>query len=253
MDSTLEDKPLDDSHLEAKAGEFDAAYRTYVNRPLYTRLLRGNATLIMALQLASLWLMWQLAIPGWGLVLVFLLAYFLTDLLNGLIHLYMDNNDNYRSAVGPYVAAFHIHHKKLRYDERSLCQIYFLESGPKFWLAPFILGTMVLYGLGVLNHWVALCLLMMGILSSLAEVSHFICHNRDTRLVRALQGARVLLPWSHHARHHDRDNMNYAFLNGLSDPLINWLARRLDLGYRDRTDRHSASLDGMFAARRGES
>jgi hypothetical protein len=97
--------------LQAKMAEFDAAYRLYVSRPLYPRLLGLNATLIVALQAASLGLMTQLAVPPWGWVLVFALAYLLTDLLNGLIHLYMDNNDNYRSVIGPFVAAFHVHHK----------------------------------------------------------------------------------------------------------------------------------------------
>lgn len=235
--------------LQAKMAEFDAAYRLYVSRPLYPRLLGLNATLIVALQAASLGLMTQLAVPPWGWVLVFVLAYFLTDLLNGLIHLYMDNNDNYRSVIGPFVAAFHVHHKKLSYDERPLYQVYFLESGPKSWLAPFILATLALHGLGLLNDWVTLGLLMVGILSSVAEVSHFICHNRDSRLIRALQAVRLLLPRAHHARHHQFDNVNYAFLNGLSDPFINGLARRLNLGYRDRADCHSQSLDTMFPAR----
>ena len=37
-------------------------------------------------------------------------------------------------------------------------------------------------------------------------------------------------------KHHKEDNKNYAFLNGISDRLINWIAKRLYVGYKKTTD-----------------
>ena len=47
---------------------------------------------------------------GWQ-VLAFLTAYLLTDLINGLVHMYMDNNDRHDSLAGPLFANFYLHHK----------------------------------------------------------------------------------------------------------------------------------------------
>jgi len=41
-------------------------------------------------------------------------------------------------------------------------------------------------------------------------------------------------------RHHRLDNVNYAFLNGMTDPLINWIAAVYYHGYQKTTDQHTA-------------
>jgi hypothetical protein len=48
----------------------------------------------------------------------------------------------------------------------------------------------------------------------------------------------------HHARHHLADNVDYAFLNGLTDPLLNVIAKKLYPGYKDTTDLHYAAYTG---------
>jgi hypothetical protein len=51
----------------------------------------------------------------------------------------------------------------------------------------------------------------------------------------------ILLGKRHHARHHLGNNVSYAFLNGLTDPLIDPIARRLYPGYKITTDLHFAA------------
>lgn len=41
--------------------------------------------------------------------------------------------------------------------------------------------------------------------------------------------------------HHEADYTHYAFLNGMTNPLINWIAKwAYPSGYATTTDRHSA-------------
>jgi hypothetical protein len=54
----------------------------------------------------------------------------------------------------------------------------------------------------------------------------------------------LLLSKRHHGRHHIEDNVNYAFLNGMSDPLINIIAKKLYPGYKSTTDLHYALYEG---------
>ena len=74
---------------------------------------------------------------GWQIVSL-VSAFFLADLINGLVHMYMDNNDNYDSLPGPLIAAFHLHHRTPLYKKNPLLLVYFNESGSKIWLAVFL-------------------------------------------------------------------------------------------------------------------
>ena len=103
--------------------------------------------------------------------------------------------------------------------------IYFNESGPKFWLLPYLASVIALSYLGA-NEVLLTLLIYIGILSSVAEVSHYLCHNSKATWVRHLQDLGLLLSKKHHNHHHDDDNKNYAFLNGMSDPLINYIAKK---------------------------
>jgi hypothetical protein len=68
--------------------------------------------------------------------------------------------------------------------------------------------------------------------------------------VRILRGAGLLLSRRHHARHHRDDNANYAFLNGVTDPLLNVVARRWARGYKRNTDLHYAAYAGAGTSNR---
>jgi len=60
----------------------------------------------------------------------------------------------------------------------------------------------------------------IGILSSIAEVSHYLCHNSNSAVVIFLMRIKVLLPKREHARHHLEDNVSYTFLNSVTNPLV---------------------------------
>lgn len=229
-----------------KQQQFNAALTQYRSRPGYTWFGYGVSSANVGLQG---WLLWQLrgVAIGWGGQLLALgAAWLLADFINGLVHLYMDDNDRYDTVAGPLIANFHLHHKQPVYTPRSLPLVYFIESGSKLWLVPCLALLAVLSSWGVLNPVLLTTLVYFGVLSSVAEVSHYLCHTSVSPLAIRLGNCGILLAKRRHGIHHTRDNVGYAFLNGISDPLINSIAARLSRGYKHHTDLHYATcqLDG---------
>ena len=170
--------------------------------------------------------------------MAFILAFVVTDFLNGLVHLIMDHKESYDSFYGPLVANFHLHHQTPKYARRPLPVVYFNETGAKIWLVPFLMLVLFLVMNASFSPFVLHTLIYIGILSSIAEVSHYLCHTSDSKTARFLGQIGILLSQEHHSPHHEEDNMNYAFLNGVSDPLINLIARTFFTGYKNTTDQH---------------
>ncbi|MDP2361055.1 MAG: fatty acid desaturase CarF family protein [bacterium] len=173
-----------------------------------------------------------------GGLAAFLLAYVLADLLNGLIHLAMDHCARYSGWTGPLVAAFHLHHRTPRYQDKALWRVYVHESGFKLWLPAFQAGILLLIWNPGLPPFLLRVLALCAVLSSWAELSHYLCHNRRGRLLNLLARCGLLLDMRRHARHHREDNCSYAFLNGWTNPLIDLVARRCFPGYKQGTDLH---------------
>ncbi|HOW89441.1 MAG TPA: fatty acid desaturase CarF family protein, partial [Elusimicrobiales bacterium] len=160
------------------------------------------------------------------------------DLVNGLVHMYMDNNDDYVSPAGPLIAGFHLHHKLPRYTDRPLPEVYFLESGSKVWLAPCLAAGLFFSLRPEANPFAVYALAYFGVLSSVAEVSHYLAHNSLSPAAAALARAGLLLSKRRHGRHHTEDNVSYTFLNGFTDPVVDLIARKLYSGYKNGTDLH---------------
>ena len=233
-----------------KREEARQALARYHSDPFYARL--GNAVSWAVLTGQGLLLLLTFRDTlGWGVALLALaLAWLAADLLGGVVHLLMDHHDTYTGRLGPLTAAFHQHHTRPRYEEKPLPQVYFHESGFKLWLPPFLAlgaGLALAGGLGpfALRVWA-----WTGVLSSVAEVSHYLVHSHHRRWAEVLASAGLLLSRRRHARHHREDNVGYAFLNGWSDPLLDLVARRwfpgykrgTDLHFRDEGDEHSATV-----------
>jgi sterol desaturase/sphingolipid hydroxylase (fatty acid hydroxylase superfamily) len=199
------------------------------------------STANIALQLYLLYRIWPLSIgPAWQL-LALVSAYLLTDFINGLVHMYMDNNDRYDSIDGPLVANFHLHHKTPVYKKHNLLVVYFTETGSKVWLMGYLLLVLALQAVFNLNGTILYTLVYIGILSSVAEVSHYLCHSSTAPVAMFLARIGLLLSKRHHAPHHLRDNNGYAFLNGFTDPLLNLIAAACCKGYKQHTDLHYAN------------
>jgi sterol desaturase/sphingolipid hydroxylase (fatty acid hydroxylase superfamily) len=236
--------------LSEKQTQFNAAMDRYQNLGRY-RIFNNVVSLAnISLQVYLLSRIWPQSIGlAWQLITL-LLALVLTDFFNGLVHMVMDNNDRYDSLFGPFIANFHLHHKVMQYKKRNLIAVYYYESGSKVWLVGYLLAVSLLLG-GSGAHPVALHVLVyVGILSSVAEVSHYLCHSSVSHLSLFLGDTSVLLQKRHHARHHLEDNKNYAFLNGWSDPLINLLAAAVYPGYKETTDTHYAHYSVESGERR---
>jgi len=229
--------------LQKKIAEFAQAMQRYHARFFYRTFSLFASCFIVPAQLLTLCSLIMRPSPAclWGLLPYFLIIYLAADFINGLIHLYMDNNTDYCSPLGPFVAAFHLHHRQPRYRDLHPLKVYFYESGGKFWLIPYLSVVLYCQWFQHLSFYADFFLTLFGILSSLAEVSHYWCHNagEGQTVIRTLQKIRILLPEKHHAKHHVDDNTHYAFLNGVTDPLINFIAGKLCAGYRHHADLHA--------------
>jgi hypothetical protein len=228
--------------VEEKQQQFNAAMTLYSSRKVYALFGTVVAVVNCSLQLYLLWRVFSLSIGVVQQLALLWVAYLLTDFINGLVHIYMDNNDNYTSLAGPLIANFHLHHKTPLYRKHSLPVVYFVESGSKVWLVGYLAVVAWLITVAPLPPQCAWLLIYVGILSSWAEVSHYLCHSSTAAPVQLLAQCGFLLAKRHHARHHLEDNCNYAFLNGWSDPLLNVIARCYP-GYRNTTDQHFAGYD----------
>lgn len=238
------------SALESKQRQFNAAMERYERAPVYRIIGKAVSVANVSLQLYLLAAVWGASIGPLRQLAAFAAAYVLADFVNGLVHIYMDGNDAYESPVGPLIAAFHLHHQTPRYRKNALLVVYFTESGSKLWLVGFLLLAAAGIRTQSVPPVIAWGLVYFAILSSVAEVSHYCCHTVDSRATRFLSRAGLLLSKRHHARHHAADNVNYAFLNGLTDPLLNAIARRVGRGYKGTTDRHYAAYTGAGTANR---
>jgi hypothetical protein len=228
-----------------KQEQFNRAMERYNSGTGYRILGRAVSIIIISLQLYLLLRIWPQSIGVSWQVFALLSAYLLTDFINGLVHMYMDNNDAYDSLFGPLIANFHLHHKVPLYRKNNLLMVYFTESGSKLWLVLYLLGVVAIQNRFEINAPMLHVLVYVGILSSIAEVSHYLCHTSRSALARFLASSGLLLSKRHQAGHHLHDNKNYAFLNGCSDPLLNLIAAACCKGYKNNTDLHYATYAGM--------
>lgn len=232
------------SDLDLKRAQFNAAIERYNSRKGYAYFSKTIATVNVTLQVLLLYLLSAVDLSVIGMLAAFFLAYILTDFINGLIHMIMDHEANYTAIYGPLEANFHLHHHTPNYTKRALPIVYFNETGAKIWLVAYLLATLAILYFSLASPFVLYILVFIGVLSSIAEVSHYLCHTSESKVVKFLAGCGLLLSRKHHTPHHEQDNTNYAFLNGVSDPLLNWIAISMYSGYKSTTDQHFADYKG---------
>ncbi|PJD93995.1 MAG: hypothetical protein CK426_06665 [Legionella sp.] len=228
--------------LQQKITEYTFAIERYINKRIYKQIERTVSFGIIGLQLMlALSFLWAHPLFNLQNALALIIAYVFADFINGLVHMYMDNNTHYTSFAGPFIAAFHLHHTKHRYQERPLFRVYFDESGTKFWLLGYLVLLALVQTVKPLNTPLYAGFLFFALFSSLAEVSHYWCHNatEENSCILWLQRHGILLSKAHHKAHHGSDNTQYAFLNGMTDPLINVIAGKYCKGYKNHADQHT--------------
>jgi sterol desaturase/sphingolipid hydroxylase (fatty acid hydroxylase superfamily) len=231
--------------LSAKQKQFNAAMERYTSKSRY-RILGISVSIInVALQSYLLCRCWPHSIGAGRQLLALFTAYLLADFINGLVHMYMDNNDCYDSLAGPLIANFHLHHKIPQYKRNNLLVVYFNETGSKVWLVGYLLLVAFILFMYKVTPTVSYTLVYIGILSSVAEVSHYLCHSSTSTVAGWLGNSGLLLSKRHHARHHLQDNRDYAFLSGVTDPLLNRIAAFFYQGYKHNSDLHFAGYAGV--------
>jgi Lipid desaturase domain len=236
--------------LELKQKQFNSAMELYEGRKGYKLLGTFVSITNISLQIYILSHALALTIGFWRQLVSVIAAYLITDFINGLVHLYMDANDNYASLAGPLIANFHLHHRTPRYQDNNLLAVYFNETGSKIWLVFYLAAVAILFHLPNSNPVLLYTMTYIGILSSIAEVSHYLCHNSNSVVAMFLMRIKLLLPKRQHAKHHREDNVSYTFLNGATDPLVDFIAKIFSIGYKNKTDLHYAKYTGSDMPRR---
>lgn len=228
--------------MNKKQQDYEVAITKYNTNPWYTRIEFFSSIIIVALQCitAANLFFYHVPIHLLAFAMMLIITYFLTDFINGIVHMVVDNSAHYTSVIGPFVAAFNLHHTRLTYKSKHVIKIYFEESGHKLWLVFYLIILFTMQCSISINFYINVGLVALGIFSSFAELSHFWCHHASQShpLIRVLQQYRLLLCVHHHKIHHRDDNVNYAFLNGWSDPILNVIARYCCAGYKNRSDQY---------------
>jgi len=238
--------------IQDKSKNFQVAMETYHNNILYNKFFIFVSIAIVSIQSVSVLNLYQKFyinndfIDYLCMIVSIFFAYIAADFMSGAVHMYMDNNTNYKSIAGPFIAAFHMHHRNMKYKTRHPLMIYVIESGSKFWLVVYLGMVIFLQYQLSLVVFINIFLVAFGVFSSFAEVSHYWCHNAHNKnsIIKKLQKFKILLPKKHHLIHHTQDNVNYAFLNGVTDPILNILAKKFYKGYKNSSDRHAANYKG---------
>lgn len=237
--------------VERKQRQFNAAMDRYERQPVYRWIGKVTSIVVVSFQAYFLYAVMNRPLGAAGHLAAFALAFVLADFVNGFVHLVMDNTAGYNSAVGPLIAAFHLHHRTPAYRQSFLPWVYFNESGAKIWLAcSYVLAALLDTFISLPTFPLAV-FAYFGILSSIAEVSHYLCHVPRGPVATFLGRTGVLLSPRHHGKHHLADNVHYAFLNGMTNPLLDLIARRFFVGYKQNTDLHHATYAGKGTANRG--
>ena len=129
--------------LTTKQEQFNEAMRRYERNPIYLWTGRVVSFLNVSLQVILVVLAWAQTSGVASHALALIIAFVLADFVNGWVHLYMDNCDDYQSPVGPFNASFHLHHRTPRYKENPIVIVYYHESGSKLWLVVRPISTSV--------------------------------------------------------------------------------------------------------------
>ena len=135
--------------LTERQEQFNAAMERFTSNRIYTSFGRFIALANIFLQIYLLYRVWDYSIGVVAQVFAFMAAYVLTDFINGLVHMFADNNDRYGSIAGPLIANFHMHHKIPRYKKNNLAFVYFNETGSKVWLVGYLLAVLLLVEMGL--------------------------------------------------------------------------------------------------------
>lgn len=228
--------------VDTKAKEYAVAIEKYYGIAWYGRVEVFSSVIVVSLQIVTLIKLFEnyTATSIIAIIATAIFAYIITDFISGIAHMIGDSNTHYTSIIGPFIAVFHLHHSKLIYKNKHPIKIYFYESGQKFWMILYLSALLIMQSYANVAFCLDLFLVAIGIFSSFAELSHFWCHNKTqcNIIIQSLQKYRILLSMQHHGFHHRNDNTHYAFLNGMTDPLVNLIANHFCKGYKNHADLH---------------
>ena len=155
-----------------------------------------------------------------------LFGWYMADLSDGLLHIYADNRKIYKitnfheEVVYSFQYSHHVNPKSFINNV-----IIFSCSGELFKIIYSFGFMFLLYFLNYSYYYkIFITTWSFGIM--LGQVIHGFAHmnyNELNIIIKILQKCKIILSNEKHNKHHIQVELNYAILNGWSNPLINYL------------------------------
>jgi len=100
--------------MNSKQVEYNRAMYQYHTNPIYGFVNQLIAWMILALQVYTVYNLFRdenvRKIRLIKVIIILIASYIMADFISGVGHAWADNNTNYKSPIGPLIAAFHLHH-----------------------------------------------------------------------------------------------------------------------------------------------
>ena len=219
--------------------------------------MKTRVALLAFLASFALNFVWLVGPLDWRMPLVALGAWYLADLMSGLVHMYMDYlpctpgngmaelffyegsraSDDYaalRDAVFARVNPlervlydFKVHHPRPEsLGRRTL--IYQVKSTVFFATLPFSLGLNIACLLWRVPNWLVLGAIVAMTAGTLSQYFHGSLHREHNPwIITFLRKLGLLMTPEAHAKHHATLQRDFATINGWSNPVVNILFRFL--------------------------
>lgn len=161
------------------------------------------------------------------MVSVFFILYIYVDLLSGVLHIILDN-ENYLSSplLKSLVEGFLSHHN-------SPSDIYTMSLFNHLYTMHLPLTLAFPFFALANNPLSYFCFLSIAVHLHLMQMCHRWAHlpiNRLSPIVKTLQGMHIFLPKLTHAKHHGKLlDSNFCLYSGVFNPLLNFLTKKIGL------------------------
>jgi hypothetical protein len=157
-------------------------------------------------------------------LLYFIYSVLLSDLLSGIIHVYLDNSKiKYNeSLIDFYRLGFQIHHNFPLFQLKSFSEYKPYHECNTLFLTTILLSIINIFLFdSLIIHFSLYLLLIM-------QANHYYCHFDNCKLkipylVKVIHKYNILINAKQHNIHHATYDKNFCFINGAMNPIINYL------------------------------
>uniref|UniRef100_A0A6C0IMK7 Lipid desaturase domain-containing protein n=1 Tax=viral metagenome TaxID=1070528 RepID=A0A6C0IMK7_9ZZZZ len=148
------------------------------------------------------------------------------DFISGLVHIYLDNSKvNYSETIIDYFKiGFQVHHLYPIFQ-----WVYYKDFQPHYEANTIFFINIVMSIVNILTYN-SLLIHYTLYLTLVMQMNHYWCHAIITKkhvpyIVHKLQDFGLLLNYKVHAKHHITFDNSFCFVNGICDPIFNYISK----------------------------